>query len=163
MSKAMNKVLVAAVCIAMAAPMVAQAEDHDHVSRPPSYHQGNWHPTAPGSYHGGPYYDHDGGAYRYYNYGGYRPYYPAGPGHYYGGYQPYYYGYNHHHSNDDALWAIGGLVVGAIIGGAVEHANQHPAAMTTAPLPPPPQSQRNCDHVAYDSAGNPYVERSCDR
>jgi hypothetical protein len=186
MSKATDKLLVAAVCTAMALPMVTRADDYGHTARPPSYHQGNWNTAAPPSSRGGQHYDHDGGsqghysggpypyyagqgqryynggAYRYYNYGAYQPYYYAGPRYYYGGYQPYYYGHNHHSDNDDALWAVGGLVLGAIIGSAVEHASAHPAAPASAPPPPAGQPQ-NCDRVEYDSAGNPYVERSCNK
>ena len=104
--------------------------------------------------------DNDGGGHQY-NSGGRYPYYVRNPRpYYYRGYAPYYYRpsypYNYHRNHhdgddDDALWAIGGLVVGAIIGNAVANAS-------TPPANPPPQ---NCDHVAYDSAGNPYVERRC--
>jgi hypothetical protein len=57
------------------------------------------------------------------------------------------------------LWAIGGLVVGAIIGNAVARASAPPPATTSAP--PASQTPQYCDRVEYDSAGNPYVERSC--
>jgi hypothetical protein len=170
MSKVISKLLVTAVCAAMAFPTIAPAQDHGHGAHPPSHQQGGGqHYGHDNGYHGngGPYphyYGHDQhhndyGAYRYYNYGGYHPYYYGSP--YYGYGAPYYYGHHHYDGNDDALWAIGGLVVGAIIGSAVEHANEHPPATTTAPPPPAAQQQRNCDHVAYDSAGNPYVDRNC--
>jgi hypothetical protein len=148
MSKVTSRLLVAAVCAAMAFPTVSSAQDHGHGGPYPHYYGHAQHRN-------------DYAPYRYYNHGVYRPYYYGGPAYSYRGYQPYYgygvpyyYGHHHYDGNDDALWAIGGLVVGAIIGGAVAHANEHPPAA---------QSERNCDHVAYDSAGNPYVERSCDR
>jgi hypothetical protein len=87
----------------------------------------------------------------------YRSYAPC---YYRHGYPNYYYGRNRRDDNDDdALWAIGGLVVGAIIGNAVAHASTPPPATTSAP--PASPTQRYCDRVEYDSAGNPYVERSC--
>ena len=149
----MNKLLIAAVCAAMAFPAVSTADDHRQDPRSSSYR----HDGGRGHNDGHRY--NSGGRYPYYvqhrphyNYRGYAPYYYGGPVYYRGRYQPYYYGHNHHDGDDDeALWAIGGLVVGAIIGNAVANASTPPAS-------PPPQ---NCDHVAYDSAGNPYVERSC--
>jgi hypothetical protein len=141
----MKKLLITAVCAAMAFPAVSTADDHKQGKRPSSYQ----HRDNDG--------DHS------YNTGGRYPYYVPRPPHYiYRGYPPYYYGHSypyysghrHHDGNDDdALWAIGGLVVGAIVGNAVAHAS----------TPPATQPQQNCDHVAYDSAGNPYVERRCDR
>jgi Ni/Co efflux regulator RcnB len=181
----MNRLLITAVCAAMALPTVTAADDHGHAARPPAYQYqqgggqhrdhndgGQGHDNGDHGDHdndrgghqynnGGryPYYGYDqhhynNGAYRYYNYGGYRPY-------YYGNSYPYYYGHSHHDGNDDALWAIGGLMVGAIIGSAVERASTHPPATTSAPLPPASQPQKYCDRIEYDSAGNPYVERSC--
>jgi len=50
-------------------------------------------------------------------------------------------------------------MVGAIIGSAVERASTRPPATTSAP--PASQPQKYCDRIEYDSAGNPYVERSC--
>jgi hypothetical protein len=155
-SELMNKLLITAVCAAMTLPAVAAADDHGQDSRPPPYqqHRGDQHDDR----HGHQY--NNGGRYPYYvrnrphyTYRGYAPY-------YYVRSYPYYYGHNHHDGNDDdALWAIGGLVVGAIIGNAVAHASTLPPTTTSAS--PAGQPQQNCDHVAYDSAGNPYVERSC--
>jgi hypothetical protein len=164
MSKVTSKLLVAAVCAAMAFPTISPAQDRGHGAHPPSHQQGSGHP--PPFNGGGQHYGHDQhhynyGAYRYYNYGGYRPYYYGSP--YYGSVNPYYYGHHHYDGNDDALWAIGGLVLGAIIGSAVEHASEHPPSTTSAPPPPAGQQQKYCDRVEYDSAGNPYVERSCDK
>jgi len=151
----MNKLLITAVCAAMAFPTVSAADDHgQHHDRNggQSYnagHRGNdgdGHPYNTGGRY--PYYVQNP---RHYTYRNYAPYYYVRAPHYVYA-RPYAYGHNHHDGNDDeALWAIGGLVVGAIIGNAVAHASTPPAG-------PPPQ---NCDHVAYDSAGNPYVERSC--
>jgi hypothetical protein len=170
----MSKLLVTAVCAALAFPTVSLAQDYGHGARPPGYRYGGGqhsdHNGGQGHYDGHhnsdggnhqynygsryPYYGYNQPHYRNYYYGGYRPY--------YGGYQPYYYGHSHHDGNDDALWAIGGLVLGGIIGSAIEHANQYPPATTAAP-PPVAQQQRYCDRIEYDSAGNPYVERSCNR
>jgi hypothetical protein len=145
----MNRLLITAVCAAIAFPTVSTADDHGHDTRAPSYQQGGDH-----RYNTGGRYPAYGHAPRYYNYGGYRPY-------YYGNGYPYGYGYGysngHHSNNDDALWAIGGLVVGAIIGNAV--AKAAPAAPSVSAAP----AQQYCDRIEYDSAGNPYVERSCNR
>jgi len=155
----MKKLLITAVCAAMAFPTVSAADDHGPPSRPPSYQHG-------GHGHNDGHRDNDDGGHQYSNGGRYpyyvqnRPhyYYRSYPPYYYGHSYPYYYGHTHHDGNDDdALWAIGGLVVGAIIGNAVSHAST--PATTSAPATGQPQ--QNCDHVAYDSAGNPYVERSC--
>jgi hypothetical protein len=137
----MNKLLIAAVCAALAFPAVSAADDGGR-----GYKDGHR--------------DNRGHGHQY-NTDGRYPYYVRNPHHYHDrGYAPYYYRYsypyrydrNHHDGDDDeVLWAIGGLVVGGIIGNAVGRASTPPAS-------PPPQ---NCDHVAYDSAGNPYVERSC--
>jgi hypothetical protein len=171
MRKVINKILVTAVCAAMAFPTVSPAQEHGHGAHPPPHQQGGGQHYDHGNggqghyngYHGNggpyPYYGgHD--QHHYYNYGAYRPYYYGGYQPYYGYGNPYYYGHHHGDGNDDALWAIGGLVVGAIIGGAVEHAKEHPPATTPAP-PPAAQPQRNCDHVEYDANGNPYVDRTC--
>ena len=84
--------------------------------------------------------------------------YYAPPPRYYGPAPNYYYGgHNHHdHDNDDALWAIGGLVLGAVIGHAVEHSSATTSSSSTTHHTP------SCkDTVAYDSDGNPYVKRDC--
>ncbi len=151
----MNKLLITVVCTAMAFPAVAAGDKHGQDSRPLSYqHGGGQHNNRHGhQYNNGRHYPYYVQNRPHYIYRGYAPY-------YYGRSYPYYYGHNHHDGNDDdALWAIGGLVVGAIIGNAVAHASTPAPATTSAP--PAGQPQQNCDHVAYDSAGNPYVERSC--
>jgi hypothetical protein len=150
----MNKLLITAVCAAMAFPAIAAADDH-----------GQHHDRNGRQGHNDSHRDNRGGGDRYNN-GARYPYYVQNqPRYTYRGYvpyryvpyryapsYPYYYGRNRRDGNDDdALWAIGGLVVGAIIGNAVAHASTPPAS----------QPQQTCDHVAYDSAGNPYVERSC--
>lgn len=165
----MSKLLITVVCAAVAFPTVSAAQEYGR-GTPPRPTRGEHHQDhydGARQYNGGgrhPYYaghgqHHDGsGAYRSYNYGGYYPGYYG-----YGAQYPYYYGHdNHHHDNDDALWAIGGLVLGAIVGSAVERA-AHPPATTSAPPPPASQPQKYCDRIEYDSAGNPYVERSCER
>ena len=100
------------------------------------------------------------------------------PGHgaphygYYGGYRyPSYYHHHGHNSgndSDDAAWAIGGLVLGAIIGTAAAKADEKEAQQTVyqssaAPLPPPQKRKVvTCyDEVAYDGKGDPYVARQC--
>lgn len=169
----MNRLLITAICAAMAFPAVSTADDHGRNSRPPSYqHGGRQHDDHHGGRgHDGGHRDNGGGEHRYYA-GGRYPYYVRNPPHYHyrsyapryywHGYPNYYYGRNHHDGNDDdALWAIGGLVVGAIIGNAVAHASTPPPATTSAP--PANPTQQYCDRIEYDSAGNPYVERSCPR
>lgn len=171
----MSKLLVSTVCAILALPVTALADD----DRPAPHHQqSGWH--GPPSSQGGEHHydrddhdrDHDGGS-RYYGYSsgqryyGYLPaqrYYApavryyAPPARYYAPAPNYYYGgHNHHeHDNDDALWAIGGLVLGAVIGHAVEHSSaMAPSSSTTRYAP-------TCkDIVAYDSDGNPYVKRDC--
>lgn len=93
---------------------------------------------------------------------------------YHGGYRypnaPVYYRHGHGNGNDsdDAAWAIGGLVLGAIIGTAAAKAQQREAQepgreWSSTPLPPPQKRKVvTCyDEVAYDSAGEPYVARQC--
>lgn len=89
----------------------------------------------------------------------------------YGYHYPVYHHYGHGkgHDSDDAAWAIGGLVLGAIIGTAAARAEQQRTAQATAyeqtstPLPPPQQRKVvTCyDEVAYDKEGEPYVARQC--
>jgi hypothetical protein len=171
----MSKLLVTTVCALLALPVAAIADD----DRPPQahYQQGSGHARWPSQ--GGEHHydrddgDHDGGNHsygyggnRYYGYGGAphyyvgAPHYYAGAPHYYGyaGAPNYYYGGGHHHDNDDALWAIGGLVLGAVIGHAIEHS----AATASAPAASAPRHTQQCqDSVAYDSDGTPYVKRDC--
>jgi hypothetical protein len=74
--------------------------------------------------------------------------YYASPVRYYAPAPHYYYGGHHHDGdNDDALWAVGGLVVGEVIGHAIEHSSRA--------RPRPLFAKRTCkDAVAYDSDGN---------
>lgn len=98
----------------------------------------------------------------------------SGPQHGYHGayrYPSNYYKHGHKRGSDsdDAAWAIGGLVLGAIIGSAAAKAEQRRAAEpeyappATTPLPPPQQRKVvTCyDEVAYDDSGEPYVARRC--
>jgi hypothetical protein len=96
---------------------------------------------------------------------------------YYGGfrypYAPVYYRHGSHgghggNDSDDAAWAIGGLVLGAIIGTAAAKAEQRETQGTqyqwsSTPLPPPQKRKVvTCyDEVAYDREGEPYVARQC--
>jgi hypothetical protein len=93
---------------------------------------------------------------------------------YYAGYRypysPVYYHHGHRNGNDsdDAAWAIGGLVLGAIIGTAAARAEQRESQATqyqwsSTPLPPPQKRKVvTCyDEVAYDREGEPYVARQC--
>jgi hypothetical protein len=165
----MNRVLITAVCAAMAFPTLSTADDHDHGTRPPSYQQGGGQHNG---YNGnrndndGAHRDNRGGDHQYYA-GGRYPYYGHNERHYVYGYRPYYYGnpypyyngHSHHDGNDDAAWAIGGLVLGAILGSAVAQSQQpRPQPNATTVVQPP---QKYCDHIEYDAAGNPYVERRC--
>jgi hypothetical protein len=141
----MNRVLITAVCAAMAFPTLSTADDHDYGTRPPSYQQGGGQHNG---YNGnrndndGAHRDNRGGDHQYYA----------------GGRYPYY-GHSHHDGNDDAAWAIGGLVLGAILGSAVAQSQQpRPQPNATTVVQPP---QKYCDHIEYDAAGNPYVERRC--
>jgi len=163
----MSKLLVTTVCTLLALPVAAIADD----GRPPQAHYQQGGGEAPPPYRGGEHhYDHDHGDHDRYGgdhdrygdirYYGYAPHYYAGAPHYYGyaGAPAYYYGGGHHHENDDALWAIGGLVLGAVIGHAIEHSS------ATAPVPAASASQhtQQCkDSVAYESDGTPYVKRDC--
>jgi hypothetical protein len=88
----------------------------------------------------------------------------------YGYYYPAYYHHGHRNGgdSDDAAWAIGGLVLGAIIGTAAAQAGQRESQdagyeSSSAPLPPPQKRKVvTCyDEVAYDQKGDPYVARQC--
>jgi len=95
------------------------------------------------------------------------PYY----GYYYNGYPPGPYHYKHHDGNDsdEVAWAIGGLVLGAVIGSSAAKAQQAAEVEAAAVAPqstplPPPQKRKvvTCyDEVAYDKEGEPYVARQC--
>ena len=167
----MSKLLVSTVCAILALPVAALADD----DRPAPHHQqSEWH--APPANHGGEHHydegDHDrDGGYHHYGYPqahyyappvryyGHAPNFNYGhaPNYYYGHAPDYYYGGHHHdHDNDDALWAIGGLVLGAVIGHAIEHSS------STSPSSSTTHNTSTCkDSVAYDSDGNPYVKRDC--
>lgn len=169
----MRRLMVTALCGLMVLPTLSVADDHGHAPPRNSYHQGGGQGRNDGNHgnvggnhsenHGGRYtyyrghdQPHYSNGYRSYNYGGYRP-------RYYGNPYPSYYGRSHHHdNNDDALWAIGGLMLGAIIGSAAERASTRTPATTYA-APPVARPQTYCDRVEYDSAGNPYVERRCEK
>lgn len=62
--------------------------------------------------------------------------------------------------NDDIAWAVGGMIVGAII---MDQINKNKEPKYSQPLPPPQKRKVvTCsDEVAYDQAGNPYVKRQC--
>ena len=116
-------------------PTIASADGgHDR-------HGKRWGPPGHSArYYGGPrHYDHYYPYYRYYGHGG-----------------------HHHDDSDDAAWAIGGLVLGTIIGSA---AARRAADVEQASQPlPPPQKRKvvTCyDEVAYDEKGDPYVDRQC--
>jgi hypothetical protein len=156
----LRNLLITAVCGLMALPTASIADDHGRPPPPPSYrHQGGHaqQHNGNGNHHGN---DNDGGN-RYYGYNGRYPYYSYGARypHYNHGYAyPYpYYGQGHHHDNDDAFWAIGGLVLGAIIGSAAERSSAAHAAAVA-----PANAGQTCrDSIVYDSAGNPRVQRDC--
>jgi hypothetical protein len=89
---------------------------------------------------------------------------PPAYGYYYPAY--HYHGHDRGGDSDDAAWAIGGLVLGAIIGTAAARAESREAPATessSAPLPPPQKRKVvTCyDEVAYDERGDPYVARQC--
>ena len=129
-------IVFAAVGSLLASPLAAAGDRHDR-------HGKRWGPPAhSAAYHG------SRGYYRY-------PAYPSS--------------YHHYHhkggDGDEAAWAIGGLVLGAIIGSAAARSEQRQvdAAPASAPLPPPQKRKVvTCyDEVAYDQAGEPYVARQC--
>lgn len=77
---------------------------------------------------------------------------------YYGNYYRYY---NNNHSSDDAAWAIGGLVVGAIIGAAANE-NRNRQAQPTQSAPAPTRIIRLCEeHISIDAQGKTTTERTC--
>jgi len=89
---------------------------------------------------------------------------PPTYGYYYPAY--HYHGHGRDGDSDDAAWAIGGLVLGAIIGTAAARAESREALAkesSSAPLPPPQKRKVvTCyDEVAYDERGDPYVARQC--
>ena len=129
-------IVFAAVGSLLVSPLAAAGDRYDR-------HDKRWGPPAhSAAYHG------SRGYYRY-------PAYPPG------------YHHKHHKGsdNDDAAWAIGGLVLGAIIGSAAARSEQRrvEAAPASTPLPPPQQRKVvTCyDEVAYGEDGEPYVARQC--
>ena len=143
----MRNLLIAGLCGMMALPMVTIADDHGRPPPPRSYkYQGRYAPPPP-YYRAPPA-----------RYVGYR-YYPCRAPYAY--YRYPYYGYKHHdNDNDDALWAIGGLIVGAAVATAVHEASAPAPATVSTPVPVAPVA--NCyDDIIHDSSGNPRVERHC--
>lgn len=157
----MRKLLALAASVALALPAVSNAD-----GGPPPRHPGNGHGppswSGGGEHHGDRDHDYRGGHdddrdHRSYGYPRYYPrYYPS-----HGTYGvPYYGGGGRHHhdgDNDDALWAIGGLIVGAVIGTAVQ--KQEQAKQNSSVPAGPPSGCR--DTVVYDSDGTPRVQRDC--
>lgn len=154
----MKKLLTAAACALLALPALSVADDDWHGPPP--------HGTPP-AWHGGPgHYDRDDhrGPFPYrwgprpYGYGVPRAYGYGVPRAYGPPPRPYYYGYgghgHHDHDNDDPAWALGGFILGAIVGNVAAQQDHPPKAQ--------PQSAPVCyDTVAYDSSGTPYVKRDC--
>lgn len=153
-----SRLLVIAVCGLLALPMSSLAEDHRRAPPPPPAYQNGRHPMPPPYYGGGQ--GHYKG-YRYYPYGGHyvRYGYPYGGQYAYYGY-PYYW-HDHHHDNDDALWAIGGFVLGAILGSAAQQAGAPPPPTASVQAPPAAPVENCYDDIIHDSSGNPHVERHC--
>lgn len=133
----MKRIIAFLAAVSMLAPTLASAGDgYDR-------HGKRWGPPGHSrSYYGG---RHD-------------RYYPASN---YYRYDRYYRGHKHNDS-DDAAWAIGGLVLGTIIGSAAAR-RSGPAYQDSQPLPPPQKRKVvTCyDEVAYDESGDPYVDRQC--
>lgn len=72
------------------------------------------------------------------------------------GYSHYHHNHRRKSDNDDAAWAIGGLILGTII------ANSANENRTESRLPPPQRRVQTCyDEVAYNSNNEPYVLRRC--
>lgn len=78
-------------------------------------------------------------------------------------YNPYHYQYRQYsNGSDEWKYAVGGLIVGAIIANQSNKAQQQQPTYSQ-PLPSPQKRKvTTCyDEVAYDSAGKPYVARQC--
>ena len=148
----MRNLLIAGLCGLMALPMASVGDDHGRPS-PGHQYSGRYAPP-PAHYRGPPAYYRAAPA----RYVGYR-YYPYRAPYAYYGYP--YYGHKHHdNDNDDALWAIGGLIVGAAVATAVQKSSAPPPATVSAPAPA--ATAANCyDDIIHDSSGNPHVERNC--
>lgn len=148
----MRKLLITALCGLMAVPTVSIGDDHGHRPPPPNnQYSGRYAPRPPPYYRAPPA-----------RYVGYRYYPYRAP---YAYYRYPYYGKNHHSDNDDALWAIGGLIVGAAVATAVHQASAPPPATVYAPAPatpaPAPVTENCYDDIIHDSDGTPHVERHC--
>ena len=88
-----------------------------------------------------------------------------GGGHGYNGYR-YYRGGHHHNNNDDEwAWALGGLVLGGIVGHSIGQARPQSAVIQPSPVysePYPPVTGRRllrdlegrCYDISTDTAGN---------
>ncbi len=143
----MRKLLTSVLCGLVALPMVSVGDDHGRPPPPPNHQYNGRYAPPPQPYYRAPPARYAG--YRYYPYRA--PYVSYG--------YPYY-GNKHHNDNDDALWAIGGLIVGAVVATAVNQASAPPPATVYAPAPAP--AAENCyDDIIHDSSGNPHVERHC--
>lgn len=130
-------IVFAAVGSLMVSPLAAAGDRYDR-------HDKRWGPPAhSAAYHG------SRGNYRY-------PAYPSGH---------QYYKNRKGGDDDEAAWAIGGLVLGAIIGSAAARSEQRriESAPASTPLPPPQKRKVvTCyDEVAYGEDGEPYVARQC--
>ena len=141
----MRKLLIAALCGLMVSPTVSFGDDHGRPPPPPNHQYSGRY--APPPYYRAPPARYVG--YRYYPY--------RAPYAYYG--YPYY-GKKKHNDNDDALWAIGGLIVGAAVATAVHQASAPPPATVYAPAPAAP-AESCYDDIIHDSSGTPHVERHC--
>ena len=169
----MKTLLVLVACSSLMLPTIVAADgppSGEH--RPPHPGHGNGNGGhGNGNGHG---YGHGYGHWNGYGYAHYRPVYryyyprPIYPRYvptpvYYGGY-----GHQHHDDDDDALWAIGGLLVGAVIGGAMERSRTRnlpappPSSAPSASAPPQAGPPPGCrDVIVYDASGNPSVQREC--
>lgn len=132
----MKRFIAFLAALSMLAPTLAAADGYDRHGR-------RWSPPGHSSHYYGGRYDR---------------YYPAGN---YYRYDRYYHG-NRNNDSDDAAWAIGGLVLGTIIGSAAAK-RSGPVYQDSQPLPPPQKRKVvTCyDEVAYDENGDPFVDRQC--
>lgn len=132
----MKRFIALLAALSMLAPTLAAADGYDRRDK-------RWGPPGQSKHYYGGRYDR---------------YYPASN---YYRYDRYYRG-NKHNDSDDAAWAIGGLVLGTIIGSAAAKRSA-PVYQESQPLPPPQKRKVvTCyDEVAYDESGDPYVDRQC--
>lgn len=89
----------------------------------------------------------------------YSPYHPSNR--YYPG--PHYNNRGRNNSKDEWAWALGGLVLGAIIVSSANKERAPERQEDQVTLPPRPKSKvQVCrDIVAYNDSGEPYVLRQC--